>query len=136
MDCLFCKIRDKQIPAEIVYENDHTFAFLDINPVSPGHTMVISKTHVKNLPELPKEEIGPLFEGVKAVLGKIQSALKPDGFTIGINQGSVSGQAVDHLHIHLIPRFVGDNGQSIHFVVKNPPQEPLADIAKKIREAV
>lgn len=136
MDCLFCKIRDKQIPAEIVYENDHAFAILDINPVSPGHTMVISKTHAENLPGLPKEEVGPLFEGVKTVLAKIQNALKPDGFTIGINQGSVSGQVVDHLHIHLIPRFVGDKGQSVHFVVKNPPQESLADIAKKIREAV
>ena len=136
MDCLFCNIGKKQIPAEIVYENDHAFAILDINPVSPGHTMVISKTHAKDLPELPKEEIGPLFEGVKVVLGKIQSALKPDGFTIGINQGSVSGQVVEHLHIHLIPRFFGDKGQSVHFVVKNPPQESLSDIAKKIREAI
>lgn len=135
MDCLFCKIGRKEIPAEVVYENDHAFAILDINPVSPGHTMVISRTHAKDLPELPGEEVGPLFEGVKAVLAKIQSALRPDGFTIGINQGSVSGQAVDHLHIHLIPRFVGDKGKSVHFVVQNPPTESLQEIAKKIREA-
>lgn len=135
MDCLFCKIGRKEIPAEIVYENDHAFAILDINPVSPGHTMVISKTHAKDLPELPKDEVGPLFEGVKIVLDKIQKALQPDGFTIGINQGSVSGQVVEHLHIHLIPRFVGDNGKSVHFVVMNPPKESLAEIGKKIREA-
>lgn len=135
MDCLFCKIGKKEIPAEMVYENEHAFAILDINPVSPGHTMVISKTHAKDLPELPKDEVGPLFEGVKMVLDKIQKALKPDGFTIGINQGSVSGQVVDHLHIHLIPRFAGDNGKSVHFVVMNPPRESLPEIAKKIREA-
>ncbi len=132
---MFCKIGRKEIPAEIVYENDHAFAILDIHPVSPGHTMVISRTHAKDLPELPKEEVGPLFEGVKVVLDKIQKALKPDGFTIGINQGSVSGQVVDHLHIHLIPRFTGDNGRSVHFVVQNPPKESLPEIAKKIREA-
>lgn len=135
MDCLFCKIGKKEIPAEIVYENDHAFAILDINPVSPGHTMVISRTHAQNLPELPKEEVGPLFEGVKVVLAKIQSALKPDGFTIGINQGSVSGQVVDHLHIHLIPRFVGDKGHSVHSVVQNTPKESLPEIARRIREA-
>lgn len=118
----------------MVYENDHAFAILDINPVSPGHTMVISKTHAKDLPELPKDEVGPLFEGVKVVLAKIQKALKPDGFTIGINQGLVSGQVVGHLHIHLIPRFAGDNGKSVHSVVMNPPNESLTDTAKKIRE--
>jgi histidine triad (HIT) family protein len=134
MDCLFCKIGKKEIPAEMVYENDHAFAILDINPVSPGHTMVISKTHAKDLPELPKDEVGPLFEGVKVVLAKIQKALKPDGFTIGINQGLVSGQVVGHLHIHLIPRFAGDNGKSVHSVVMNPPNESLTDTAKKIRE--
>jgi histidine triad (HIT) family protein len=135
MDCLFCKIGRKEIPAEVVYEDEDSFAVLDINPVAPGHTMVIPKAHAQNLLDLPQEEVKPLFEALKKVLHKVSSAMSPDGFTIGINQGSVSGQAIDHLHIHIIPRFLGDSGGSVHSVVKNPPGESLADIAAKIKNA-
>ncbi|TSC60135.1 MAG: Hit-like protein involved in cell-cycle regulation [Parcubacteria group bacterium LiPW_15] len=135
MDCVFCKIGGKEIPAEIVFENEESFAILDIHPVAPGHTMVIPKGHAQNLLDLPRAEVKPLFEDLKTVLHKISSALRPDGFTIGINQGSISGQVVDHLHIHIIPRFVGDSGGSVHSVVQNPPAESLAEIAAKIRAA-
>lgn len=135
MDCLFCKIGKKEIPAEMVYEDENSFAILDINPVAPGHTMVIPKGHASNLLDLPQEGVKPLFEALKTVLHKVSTALSPDGFTMGINQGSVSGQAVDHLHIHIIPRFAGDKGNSVHSVVSNPPAESLADIGAKIRNA-
>lgn len=135
MDCLFCKIGKKEIPAEMVYEDENSFAILDIHPVAPGHTMVIPKAHAQNLLDLPQGEVKPLFEALKLVLHKVSSALHPDGFTIGINQGAVSGQAVDHLHIHIIPRFIGDRGGSVHSVVQNAPSESLADIASKIRKA-
>lgn len=132
MDCLFCKIGKHEIPAEVVYEDDNSFAILDIHPVAPGHTMVIPKLHAQNLIDLPLGEVKPLFGAVKTMLEKLSKSLKPDGFTIGINQGSVSGQVVDHLHIHLIPRFLGDSGKSVHAVVANPPSESLAEMAKKI----
>ncbi|MDO8504628.1 MAG: HIT family protein [Candidatus Liptonbacteria bacterium] len=135
MDCIFCKIGKKEIPADMVYEDNNSFAILDIHPVAPGHTMVLPKIHADNLLALPEEEIGPLFEAVKTVLGKLKRALGPDGFTVGINHGSVSGQEIDHLHIHLIPRFKGDAGSSINSVVNNPPKETIQEIAEKIKKA-
>lgn len=132
-DCIFEKIIKREIPSEIVYEDNETLAFLDINPRAPGHTIVISKTHAPNLIDLPKEKVPSLFLTVKTVTGIIQKALKPDGFTIGINHGQVSGQTIDHLHVHIIPRFNGDGGRSIHSVVNNPPSESLASIAARIR---
>lgn len=135
MDCLFCKIGNKEIPAEIVYENDHVFAILDIHPVAPGHTMVIPKVHAATLAELPEEEIGPLFSAVKRMLGKLETALHPQGFTIGINSGPVAGQAIDHLHVHILPRFEGDGGGSVHTVVNNPPKEGVQETAARIKAA-
>ena len=131
--CLFCKIAKKEIPAEIVYENAETVAFLDIHPRAPGHTMVIAKHHSASLLDLPEEKIGPLFLAVKRVTQMVEDALVPHGFTIGINHGRVSGQAVAHLHVHILPRFEGDRGGSIHSVVENPPRESLQEIGERIR---
>lgn len=133
MDCLFCKIIKKEIPAEIIYEDDRSLAILDINPRAPGHAMVMSKIHSQTILDLPENKLGLLFEAVKKVAGLIQKGLKPEGFTIGINQGKISGQVIDHLHVHVIPRFEGDGGASVHSVVNNPPKESLKDIADKIK---
>jgi histidine triad (HIT) family protein len=132
-DCLFCKIGSHEIAAEIVYEDEKTMAFLDVQPRSPGHTMVIPKIHRETILDLKDEELGPVFLTVKKVADILKSALKTDGFTIGINHGRVSGQVVEHLHIHLIPRFKNDGGHSIHSVVNNPPKESLKELAEKIR---
>lgn len=134
MKCIFCEIGKGNIPAQTVYEDKTSFAILDISPRSPGHTMVIPKTHAKTLLELPDKDIAPFFKAVKKVTGLIQKALKPDGFTMGINHGSVSGQTVEHLHFHIIPRWFSDKGKSIHSVVNNPPKEHLETIAKRIRD--
>lgn len=133
MDCLFCKIAKKEIPAEIVYEDEKTIAFLDIHPKAPAHTVVISRYHSPTIVELPKEEIAPLFETVKKVIELIQTKLLPQGFTIGINHGKISGQTIEHLHVHVMPRFEGDGGGSIHSVVDNPPKESIQEIGKKLR---
>jgi len=142
-DCLFCKIAKKEIAAEIVYEDEKTTAFLDVQPRSPGHTMVIPKNHSETILDLKDEEVEPVFLTVKKVTdilkntflptGDIPQGQKPDGFTIGINHGRASGQVVEHLHIHIIPRFKNDSGHSIHSVVNNPPKESLKELAEKIR---
>ncbi len=134
IECLFCRIANKGIPAEIVYEDADAVAFLDIHPRAPGHTVVIPRVHAENMLDLPDEKIQPVFLTVKKVAGILNEVLKPNGFTIGINHGRVSGQVVDHLHIHIIPRFADDGGASIHSVVNNPPQESLQEIASKIRK--
>lgn len=132
-ECLFCKIVAKAIPTEIIYESNDALAFLDIHPMAPGHTVVIPKIHSANLLELPEEKVGPVFLAVKEVAKKLQAALLPDGFSYGINQGKVTGQSVEHLHIHVVPRFRDDGGRSFHSIVQNPPKEDVKVIAEKIR---
>jgi histidine triad (HIT) family protein len=132
-DCIFCKIIKKEIPAEIVYENSYALAFLDIQPRSTGHVMVIPKEHAPDLLSLEEKLVGPLFFATRQVAKMIQIALLPDGLTFGINQGRASGQEVSHLHIHIMPRFHGDRGGPIQGVVDNPPKEDLKSIADKIR---
>lgn len=134
MECLFCRIAAKNIPSEVIFEDSKTVAFLDAHPKAPGHTVVIPKNHSENIIELPKNEIGPLFKSVQFVVSKLSHTLKPNGFTIGINHGKVSGQAIDHLHVHIIPRFLNDGGSSIHSVVDNLPKESLREIAQRINQ--
>ena len=135
MDCLFCKIINKEISAHTIYEDGEVIAVLDIHPRAPGHVMVLPKTHSENILDLPDKKIGPLFEAVKKIAKRLKDVLKCDGLTIGINQGRASGQMIDHLHIHLIPRWQNDGGSSIHSVVNNPPKEGLEDIRKKLTVA-
>lgn len=130
--CLFCKIANKEISAKIIYEDENATAVLDVNPRSPGHSMVLPKNHAENILELPDDEIKGIFQAVKNVTALLKNKLNPDGFTIGINHGKASGQAVDHLHIHVIPRWKNDGGSSIHGVVENPPKESPEEIFKKI----
>ncbi len=134
MECLFCKIAGKEISAYVVAEDEHAVAFLDIHPRVPGHTMVISKTHSATLLDLPEEEIGPLFRSVQKIARRLTSALHADGLSIGINNGSVTGQEVGHLHVHLMPRFAGDGGKAVQSLAANEPKETLEEIQKKIRE--
>ncbi|MEK7635546.1 MAG: HIT family protein [Patescibacteria group bacterium] len=131
-NCLFCKIIKKEISAEIIYEDNMSMAILDVHPKTTGHTMILPKNHAENILDLTDKEIGDVFKAVKKVVAILSKSLKPDGFTIGINHGKVSGQAIDHLHIHVMPRWHGDKGGSIHVVVDNPPKETLEEIKKKI----
>jgi|SRR3989344_4167601 len=119
MDCLFCKIIKKEIPAKVIFENEAAVAVLDIHPRAPGHTVVLPKHHAPVLIELTDEHVGPVFLAVKAVAKKLKNVLNYDGLTIGINQGREAGQEVDHLHIHLIPRWKNDGGGSIQSIVNN-----------------
>jgi len=132
MDCVFCKIAKKEINAYTIFEDESVCAFLDIHPLSLGHSVVISKMHAENIIDLPLELVAPVFLGVQQVTKIIKKTLNPDGFTIGINHGKWAGQDMDHLHIHIIPRWKDDNGRSIHSVVKNPPTELLTETKNRI----
>lgn len=130
MDCLFCRIIKKEIPALVIYENEQALGFLDINPLAPGHALVVSKVHAENVLGLPDGEIGGVFTAVKRVSEMLEKSFQPDGFTYGINDRI--GQTIGHLHILIIPRYRGDGGASVHQVVSNPPKESLEEIKEKI----
>lgn len=131
-DCLFCNIVDGEIPSHKIYEDDDVFAFLDIEPLTEGHTIVVPKEHRENIIDLPQINIEPLFSAVKSITSLLKNVLQPSGFTIGINHGKISGQSVDHLHVHIIPRYDGDGGGSIHSVVHYPPKQTVEETKKKI----
>ena len=133
-NCLFCKIVGKEIGAEIIYEDEDIVAILDIHPRAPGHTIILPRVPAENILGLPEGQISGVFQGVKKVTDLLNRSLKPDGFTIGINHGKVSGQTIDHLHIHIIPRWDGDGGGSLHSVVNNSSKESLEHIKGLIKK--
>ena len=133
--CIFCKIVKGEINAEIIYENSHALAFLDAIPRAKGHALVVPMRHFENIRAMDAAEIQPFFEIVQKVVNMIKDSLKPDGFTLGMNYDRASGQEVDHMHFHILPRWYGDGGHSIQSVVANSPKEDLKLIAEKIRQA-
>lgn len=134
-DCIFCKIADGELESEKIYETENVIAFLDINPKAPGHSLVIPKKHGKTLTELENELIAEVFRVTKKVERLLNLSIKPDAFTVGINEGEASGQEIPHLHVNIIPRFEDDGGVPIQAVVNNPPKEEISNIASKIRKA-
>ncbi|MBI4170683.1 MAG: HIT domain-containing protein [Candidatus Aenigmarchaeota archaeon] len=134
-DCIFCKIARREIAVKAVGMNDSAIAFLDINPVAPGHTVVITKKHAATLMDMNDADIASLFSLVRTATRQIKAGLKCDGFNIGLNQEKAGGQAIPHVHVHVIPRFDGDGGGSMHSIVRNPPKENIDAVYKKIKDA-
>ena len=107
-DCIFCKIVAGQIPAKKIYENDHVLAFLDIGPVSDGHTLVIPKQHFEKLHECPAEILSKVASCLSKISNAVSSAMKSQGYNVLCNNGKAAGQVVEHVHFHIIPRNSGD----------------------------
>lgn len=107
-DCLFCKIVNKEVPAEIVYEDESTFAFLDIAPNNPGHTLIVPKEHAYNVLDIDEDQYLNVMRTVYKLAPKIKQAVDADGINIANNNGKYAGQVIPHLHIHIIPRYKDD----------------------------
>jgi len=103
-NCVFCNLDHKRIIAE----NEHALAIMDGFPVSLGHSLVIPQRHIASLFEATNTERDALFDLLEQLKTELQAKYSPDGFNIGINDGAAAGQTVMHLHIHLIPRYAGD----------------------------
>lgn len=108
MDCIFCKIVSGEIPSYKVYEDDSVLAFLDIAPVSPGHTIVIPKKHYKNFEDIPESELYAVAGAIKKIGKSIKENLGVEGYNVSENNDPVAGQIVPHIHFHIIPRSEGD----------------------------
>jgi len=120
-DCIFCSIVAGDIPARIVHETDDVLAFLDANPLSRGHTLVIPKAHAQHVGDLDGDLAGALFAAATELTPRIQAAVDADAANVGINDGEAAGQEVPHAHVHVIPRFDGDGGAPIHAVAGDAP---------------
>jgi histidine triad (HIT) family protein len=131
---IFEKIINRQIPATIVYEDEDTLAFMDIGPIIKGHTLVIPKTCYDPITETPDEVLAKLMILAKRIAAAQIKGLGADGVNIIQNNGKVAGQAVPHIHFHVIPRFEGD-GHRWNWDAKtydNPAE--MEKLAAKIRE--
>jgi len=113
-DCIFCKIIKGEMKSYKVYEDDKVFAFLDIMPINKGHVLVVPKKHYKNILDAPAEVLCQIIFVVKKIAPAILESVGADGFNLGINNGGIAGQVVDHLHIHLMPRFPNDGHKLWH----------------------
>lgn len=103
--CVFCQIIKGKIPAQIVYQNDKVLAFLDNQPKTAGHTLVVPKKHFVNIFDIPEDMLAEVVGVTQKIAQKINQNLQPQGLNICQNNGAVAGQSVDHLHFHIIPRY-------------------------------
>jgi len=107
-DCIFCKIVAGEIPSARVYEDESVVAFLDINPVNPGHTLVVPRVHVERLTEAEEGLLAAVAVAVGKCARAVMAATGAEGFNVLQNNGPCSGQVVPHLHVHIIPRNAAD----------------------------
>lgn len=107
-DCIFCKIVAGELPASIVDEDEHTIAFMDINPATRGHALVIPRTHVADLLEIEPAQLAAVSIAARRLAGRAKEHLGADGVNVINSCGAVAWQTVFHFHLHVIPRYEGD----------------------------
>ncbi len=134
-DCIFCKIVSKRAGAVIVFEDEHSLAFLDIHPLNPGHTLVVPKKHYSSMVEMPPEEVGRVFVSVAKVMKGVMKASKADGINIGQSNGRAASQEVFHMHVHVIPRYIHELPEGFP-ERKTASTVELEQISRKIKAAI
>jgi histidine triad (HIT) family protein len=107
-DCIFCKMVAGQIPVTKIYEDEVVLSFLDIGPISDGHTLVIPKQHFEKLHDCPPQLLGEVALRLGKVALAVTAAMRSDGYNLLCNNGRAAGQLVGHLHFHIVPRRAGD----------------------------
>jgi histidine triad (HIT) family protein len=135
LECVFCKLVARQIPASVVYEDEAALAFMDLGQVNPGHVLVASKAHAASIYELDEAQAGAVFRAAARVARAVRAAFDPAGLSIYQANGKAAGQTVFHFHLHVLPRHDGD-GMQLVWPVKNPPREQLEANAVRIRAAL
>jgi histidine triad (HIT) family protein len=133
-NCIFCKIVRGEIPAIKVHEDELTLSFMDIQPASPGHLLVISKIHAANLLDVAQADLLAVTLATQRLARAAQKALEPDGIRINQLNGAAAGQSVFHYHVHVIPVWEGQKIGSHGRAPANP--EELKALAEKIRQAL
>ena len=108
-DCIFCKIVAGQVPSIKIYENELVLVFMDVGPISEGHTLVIPKKHFEKLDECPAEILSDISVVLGRVAKAVSQAMASDGYNVLCNNGRAAGQLVEHVHFHIIPRTKDDS---------------------------
>jgi histidine triad (HIT) family protein len=131
-DCIFCKVAGSEIACAKIYEDEEVLAFLDIGPLSDGHTLVIPKQHYTRVHECPPQVLACVASVLPKVAAAVFGAMAADGYNVLCNNGRAAGQLVEHLHFHIIPRKTGD-GVFNRWPAFKYPQGKAEKIAQEIR---
>ena len=135
-NCIFCKIAAGDIPSATIYEDNDFRVILDIEPASKGHALILTKEHYNNIFDMDADTASKIFSLATEVARAMKHELKCDGLNVVQNNGGAAGQTVNHFHLHLIPRYAGDD-VGINF--KSGAQadsEELQELAKKLRKRI
>jgi histidine triad (HIT) family protein len=131
-DCIFCKIVAGELPAEIVQEDERTIAFMDINPWTRGHALVIPRAHSRDLLDVPQEDLAATMAGAKRLAGRVGERLGADGVNLLNSCGAAAWQTVFHFHVHVIPRYE-DDPLRLPGQPRQPEEGELAAVAQELR---
>ncbi|MFM2076636.1 MAG: hypothetical protein RJA49_526 [Actinomycetota bacterium] len=134
-DCVFCGVVTGEVPAEVVWRDSDTVAFLDRSPVFKGHVLVVPRVHVVTLPDLPEADLAPFFAVVRRVAAAVPTALGADGTFVAIN--NIVSQSVPHLHAHVVPRRRKDGLRGFFWPrVRYADESDAAAYASLLRDAL
>ena len=128
--CIFCDIIEGKIPSKKIYEDDQVYAMLDISQTTRGHSLVLSKTHYDNFLQMPNEEFGYMMKVAQNLTKDITDKLKANGCNIIINTNEAAGQTVNHVHVHIIPRYDQNDSVEIKY---HPNQFDLDEILNELK---
>jgi histidine triad (HIT) family protein len=131
-DCLFCGIVAGDVAAQVVDSDEHTVAFMDINPATRGHALVVPRTHSAGLFEISDEDLDHTMHAARRLAAKIRAALEPDGFNILNSCGQAAWQTIFHFHLHVIPRY-DDDPLKLPWIPRGAEAEEIAAVAEEIR---
>jgi histidine triad (HIT) family protein len=134
-DCVFCKIRDGEIPSMRIYEDDLTLAIMDINPLNAGHCLVIVKNHAPTIFDAEESDLQAAIATAKKVAMGLQTAVKPDGLNMLQANGPAAFQSVPHYHLHLIPRWNND-GKGFDWPLVAGDRAQIQAVGVRLREAI
>ena len=134
-DCIFCKIANGEIPSSTIYEDDMFRVILDLSPATKGHALIIPKNHMANIFEMDESTDGKAFVLASRIAKAMKEALHCDGLNIVQNNGEIAGQTVFHFHMHIIPRYEGDN-QNINWVPGTSEADERNAVAEQIKIAL
>jgi histidine triad (HIT) family protein len=134
-DCPFCAIVAGSEPSHVVYEDEHTLAFLDNRPLFHGHSLLVTRQHVETLGDLPAGLVGPLFSAAQILSRAVPEAMQKPGSFVALN--NVVSQSVPHIHVHIVPRMPKDGLRGFFWPrTRYESEKEMAAVAAKVRAAV
>jgi histidine triad (HIT) family protein len=131
-DCIFCKIIAGELPGQIVEEDERTIAFMDINPATRGHLLVIPRAHARNLLEISPEDLGATIATAQRMAQRVNQRLEPAGINLINSCGAAAWQTVFHFHVHVIPRYE-DDPLKLPWVPASGDPDEIAAVAQDLR---